>query len=95
MGFCFSRCVSNQINDISNGVIKSSYLMGEGPLPIKTLSVLEDCPFFYEEEIWYSTIAELNGASFFDTNKFLDLYPNYKKDQVKKKIQMMNCCVLC
>ena len=81
MGFCFSHCVTKQIKDIQNNY-HDSYLIGDIPLSIKSDSGLEDCSFFYEEETWHSSLQQINGASFLDTNQFLDYYKNYKKDQV-------------
>jgi len=82
MGLCFSHCVTKQIKDIQDGRMVSSYLFGDVQIKVSTESVFEDCPFFYEEEKWHCEIAELNEKIFFDTNKFLNFYPNYKKDQV-------------
>lgn len=82
MGFCFSHCVTKQIKDIESGRGQSSYLFDDRPLSVTTESVFEDCPFFYEEEKWHGEICERTGKALFDTNKFLDHYPRYKKDQV-------------
>ena len=83
MGLCFAHCVTKQIKSIREDNIQSSYLIGDVPLRISTTTVLEDCPFFFEVEDWYKITAHINGAMFFDPDKFLDFYPNYKNDQVK------------